>query len=226
MKIHHIFTLLFLLFSCKNDEGKLMKIDIFNENDLNNFIHVFLENQNQKDKKNAFFATERTQFLGNKLSINLILSDRKNWHITKKEFDSLVSEEDWNYIKLQIEDKKDYFLKQKNFKQKLINSDSLRNENIKFSDNQGRIIDSLRKSNLEKAKTYLSKTSFKDHQDFIKKYTPLLHFDKPIFFKDNKKVIFTYHTYSGLLNAYSETALYEFKDNKWNKVKILTSRIS
>lgn len=218
--------LLFLFFSCKDEKGKLIKTDIFNENEVNNFIHAFLENQNQQDKENVFFATERTKFLGNKLSKSTILLDRKNWHITKKEFDSLISKEDWDYINLQIQDKKDYFLQQKDFKQKLINSDSLKKENIKFSDNQGRIIDSLRKSNLEKAKTYISKTSFKEHHDFIKKCTPLLHFDKPIFFKDSRRVIFTHHTYSGMLSAYSETAIYEFKDNKWYKVKILTSHIS
>ncbi|HEX7870755.1 MAG TPA: hypothetical protein VF455_11650 [Chryseobacterium sp.] len=227
MQVKHFIIIVLLLFSCNkrgNHHNEFENIDVFNEEQINNFIQFFIENLDHKNDLPSF--VKNTKFYGNKLEKNSILLKPESWIITKALQDSLFTNEDLIFVKKQITDKKEYSLNRKNFTQKIINSDSLRKENNKFSDWQDKKIDSLRKISVSKAKEYISHEAFSEHQNYIKKFTPILHINKPIFLKDKNRVIFSYYTYSGYLNAYSETAIFEFKNGKWHKLKIIYSTIS
>ncbi|MCX8532139.1 hypothetical protein [Chryseobacterium luquanense] len=227
MRIKHFVIITLLLFSCNkrgHHDNKFENIDVFSEEQINNFTQFFIENL---DNKNDLFSfVKNTKFYGNKLEKNAILLKPERWIITKAQQDSIFSSEDLIFVKKQTTDKKEYSLNRKNFKKKIINSDSLRNENKKFSDWQDKKIDSLRKISVSKAKEYISHEASSEYQNYIKKYTPILYINKPIFLKDKNRVIFSYHIYSGYLSAYSETAIFEFKNGKWHKLKIIYSTIS
>ncbi|MCU7617892.1 hypothetical protein NZ698_11850 [Chryseobacterium sp. PBS4-4] len=227
MQIKHFVIIIFLLFSCTKrdyDHNEFENINVSDEEQVNNFIQFFIENLD--DKNDILSLMKNIKYYGSKLEKDSILLKPERWLITKTQRDSLFTDEDLVFVRQQIIDEKDYSFQRKNFRQKIVNSDSLKNENIKFSNWQSEKTDSLRKISISKAKEYIADGAFREYHSYIKKNTPILYINKPIFLKDKNKVIFSYYTYSGYLNARSETAIFEFKNGKWYKLKIIYARIS
>jgi len=129
-------------------------------------------------------------------------------------------------IKQQLNDKRNYIILKENVEQKILNSDSLKAENIKFGNWQNKKVDSLRKINISKAMEYIRREKPVEFYNYKKKSTPIIYFHKPIFLKDKNKIIFSYYFYSGEMNALKETALYEFRNGKWFKLKIIYLTVS
>lgn len=227
LKAKHFFIIILLLFSCNKIDYKhneFTDINVYNEDQIDNFIQFFIKNLNDK---NDFSSTVmNVKFYGNKLKKETILLKPEKWIITKAQHNSLFTDDDWIFIKQQIDDKKEYSLHQKISDKKILNSDSLKKENLKFIDWQNKKADSLRLKNIEKFKEYISKEMYTEYGSYIKKSTPILYINKPIFLKNRNRVIFSYYTYTSPLSAYSETAIYEFKNGKWFKIKIIHSSIS
>lgn len=225
--------ILFILISCgKNTEKQtlenfdLEKLDVFNNEEINIFIQSFLLNQEPNQKEHLPSDINFTKYIGNNFTKDSLILNEKNLRmVSQKELDSLISKEDWKFIRQQINDKKDYFVDEKYFKQKVLDTDSLKIENEKFTNNAVEITDSLKKINMDAAKEYIKQSDL-EYNKFVRKYTPILHVDKPLFIKNKKRVIFSYSTYSGPLSAFSETAIYEFKNKKWRKIKSIRMMIS
>ena len=210
---------IFSLFSCQ----KRKEIDVFNNDEINNVISELLQNT---DSESSLIFIKNTKYIGNELSKDSLILKNKNFMISKVKLDSLISPEDWKFIKDQIEDKRKYFINESNFSQKVLNSDSLKNENLKFSKQQMDKIDSLREIDLEKARIYISQTSQSEYYKYLENSTPISYIDKPLFTKNKKRMIFSFYTYSGPLSALSEIAIYELRNNKWIKIETLYITIS
>lgn len=223
-----LFTILLLLFfSCNKKtsaENNFENIDVYNEQQINYFLQSFFNNLNAKE--DILSEINRAQFCGNILSKSSELSSSEKWLISKKQVDSLFTKEDLAFIREQVSDKKKYVIYQKNLKQKILNSDSLREENLRFNDWQNKKSDSLKLKDMQKFKEYISHEMFTENHINSKTYTPIIYFNKPVFLKNKNKVIFSHYLYSGFLSARQETALYEFKNGKWHKISILTTSIS
>lgn len=225
--------ILFILISCGKSTEKqtlenfdLEKLDVFNNEDINIFIQSFLLNQEPNQREQLPSDINLTKYIGNNLTKDSFILNGKNLRmVSQKELDSLISKEDWKFIRKQINDNRDYLIDKKFFKQKVLDSDSLKIENEKYTKNTVKITDSLKKINMAAAKEYVKQSDL-EYLKFTKKFTPILHIDKPLFTKDKKLVIFSYSTYSGPLSAFSETAIYEFRDKKWRKIKSVRMMIS
>lgn len=227
MKAKHLIVILMLFLSCNKSDYRVNKfadIDVYNEEEINNFIQFFIKNLNDK---NDFLSTAvNMKFYGSKLEKAPLILHPERWMTTKAQRDSLINNDDRIFIQQQVNDTREYSIHQKNFKQKILNSDSLKKENLKFNHWQNKKADSLKLRNIQKLKRYISQEMPTEYYNYIKKSTPILHIDKPIFLKNKNRVIFSYYSYTGPLSTYSEIAVYEFKNGKWFKIKTISTSIS
>jgi len=216
----YLIFVLFILISCNKNVEKqtvenfdLEKLDVFNNEDINIFIQSFLSNQEVGQEENISKLLFRYKSIGNKLrKDSLILNNIQS--------DSLISKEDFNFITKQINDKKEYYVNEKYFKQKIFNSDSFKNENLKFYEKKSKVIDSLLKINTDLARQYDAKSNLERSKQ-LGMMSPYIYIEKPLFTKDKKRVIFSYTN-----RCCNETSLYEYKDKKWRRIKILSSYIT
>ena len=228
MSMKYLVFVLFILISCNKNVEKqkvenfdLEKLDVFNNEDINIFIQSFLLNQepNQKDELKDLIGF--TKFIGNELEKDSLILDGNNLRmVSQKELDSLISKEDWKFIVEQIKDKKDYYVDGKYFNQKIFNSDSLRKENLKFYERESKVMDSLVKISTDLARQYDAKSSL-EHSRQIRKLSPYVYIEKPLFTKDKKRVIFSY-----TLSYLDVVAIYEYKNKKWRRIKSVREIIS
>lgn len=214
--------LVIILISC-NKPNDFENIDVYNERQINNFVKSLINNLSEN---NEVILEQQPKFCGNKLEKSRILLFPEKWIISKNQRDSLFTKEDLSFINQQINDEKQYFVYKETVSQKILNSDSLKTENLKFSNWQNKKADSLRLKNIEKLKKYLSDEAHLEYNNYCKKNAPIIYFDKPIFLKDKNKAIFSFYFYAGFVNARQETALYEYKKGKWQKIVILNASIS
>ncbi|WP_374444171.1 hypothetical protein [Epilithonimonas sp.] len=216
----YLVIILVFLISCGKKAEKqtlenfdLEKLDVYNNDQINTFINSFLSNYQPDKEGNLSDVLVRSKFIGNKLR-------KDSLTLNRIKSDSLISEEDLKFIAKQINDKKEYYVDGKYFKQKIFSSDSLKNENLKFYERESKIIDSLFKINADLAREYDTKSRF-EYSKKMRKISPYFYIDKPIFFKDKKRVIFSYSN-----ECCSETSLYEFKNKKWRRKTVLSSYIT
>jgi len=227
------FFILFLIItiSCKKEQNQIFEkniipseLNVFNNRDINDVIRNILEQNN--DIENPISSINNAKFMGNELRKDSLILKKEYLIIKKEELDSLITNEDWKFIEKQLLDKRKYVINEKYYKQKILDSDSLKSENRKFLNKQNSIIDSLKKVDFENAKKYMAEKSQSEYYEYIKKSTPIVYIDKPLFTKNKKRVIFSFSTYSGPLSAYSEISIYEYQKNKWVKIKTLRELIS
>ncbi|KFC24129.1 hypothetical protein [Chryseobacterium sp. FH1] len=218
MKYLAIILLIFI--SCGKSTKKqtvenlnLDKLDIFINEDINIFIQSFLSNQEVSQEENLSKLLIRYKCIGNKLRKDSLI-------LNKIISDSLISKEDLKFIAKQINDKKNYFLEKKYFKQKIFNSDSLKKENLKFYEGQSEVIDSLLKINPELARQHSSRSNLERSKQ-MKNFSPYAYIEKPLFTIDKKRVIFSYTNM-----CCNETAIYEYKNKKWRKIKMISSYVT
>lgn len=211
---------LFILISCgKNTEKQklenfdLEKLDVFNNEEINIFIQSFLSNQEVCQEENLSKLLIRYKSIGNKLRKDSLI-------LNKVKSNSLISKEDFNFIAKQINDKKDYLLEKKYFKQKIFNSDSLKKENLKFYEGQSEVINSLLKINPELARQHSSRSNLERSKQ-MRNFSPYAYIEKPLFTIDKKRVIFSYTNM-----CCNETAIYEYKNKKWRKIKMISSYVT
>lgn len=207
--------ILFFLISCGKSTEKqtvenfdLEKLDVFNNEDINIFIQSFLSNQEAGPEENLSKLLIRYKSIGNKLRKDSLI-------LNKVKSNSSISKEDFNFIAKQINNRKDYFVDKKYFKQNIFNSDSLKKENLKFYGEESEIIDSLLKINPNLAREHISLSKLERFKQ-MRTLSPYFYIDKPLFTMDRKRVIFSYIT-----ECCEETAIYEYKNKKWRKIKML-----
>ncbi|KQT15461.1 hypothetical protein ASG31_14430 [Chryseobacterium sp. Leaf404] len=196
MKVKNVILILLILISCNEKNygnNHFEDLDIYNEKQINNFLQFFLKNLDDKDDFSLMLSN--TKFCGNRLDKDSVLHQPEKWLVTKSQSDSLFTGEDMVSIKEQLNDKRNYVILKENVEQKILNSDSLRAENIKFGNWQSTKIDSLRKISTSKALEYIRRERPVEYYNYKKKFTPIIYFDKPIFLKDKNKVIFSYYYY-------------------------------
>ncbi len=220
MSMKYLVFVLFILISCNKNVEKqtvedfdLERLDVFNNEDINIFIQSFLSNQEANQENDISEIIKFHKFIGNKLR-------KDSLTLNRAKSDSLISEEDLKFITKQINDKKEYYVDGKYFKQKIFSSDSLKNENLKFYERESKVLDSLLKISTDLARQYDAKSSL-EHSKQIRKLSPYIYIEKPLFSKDKKRVIFSY-----TLSYAGETAIYEYINKKWRKIKVLSMYIT
>ena len=220
MSMKYLVFVLFILISCNKNIKKqtvenfdLERLDVFNNEDINVFIQSFLSNQEANQENDISEIIKFHKFIGNKLR-------KDSLTLNRAKSDSLISEEDLKFITSQINDKKEYYVDGKYFKQKVFNSDSLKNENLKFYESESKVLDSLLKISTDLARQYDAKSSL-EHSRQIRKLSPYIYIEKPLFSTDKKRVIFSY-----TLSYAGETAIYGYINKKWRKIKVLSMYIT
>lgn len=133
MKNILLFTIIVSLLSCTSKEEELKKIDVFNEVEINNFMKSFLENNKVEENQSSINLKSTPKFIGNRLDIDPNVLKYNGYIISRKEFDALFSEGDRHFIQKQADDRKNYVAIQKYFDQKILNADSLKDENLSFT---------------------------------------------------------------------------------------------
>ena len=221
MKNFIILIMVISLISCNKKENKrieiepsLAKIDIYNNDDINMFVVDFLKNQGRDFNSRI----NETRFVCNKYDKDS-LSELKLARMTsKKKLDSLISEDDWQYIEKQINDKKEFFVEQKYFKQKILNNDSIIQLEKDFRSSQEKLSDSFKLTHNIKFGERIYQNEIDFEQNMLKTRTPILYIKKPLFTLSRKRVIFSHGTYFGMKNSQFIISIFELKKRKWKKI--------
>lgn len=220
------FLLCISIISCTKENLVVKKpesINIFDEKDINEIVFSILNNEKSFGSDN-FKHIEATKYISKNFVINSLILYTKTLGASFNELNSYLKADDWTFIAEQLNDKKQYLISSQYFRQKPLDLDSLKTENIRFSVQMHKENDSLRKIIAENENVLRKKKDVKlKAYERLKTSNPILIIDKPIFSKSKKLLIFSFSTSVGLMGTYKEKSIFEYKNGHWEKIKILSS---